>query len=304
MFPLRSMTGAMRSFWIRGQRDERAAYVVGALLIVSGLIQLAILVITGASWAGPLSLRKPTTFGLSFGLTLISIAWVASFLRLSARARSVLLVTFTMACVLETALITLQAWRGVPSHFNVETTFDAFVARLLAAGGFVLVAIILVLTRAAFRTNPGVPVSMRVAIQIGFVVLVGAVLMGALMIAKGMMLVFAGNPQAAYATGGSLKPTHAVTMHAILLFPLLAWLLSFANWSEQRRLGAVLVAAGGYVVLAGVVALGNLAGLEPWRLPLSAVLVLSLGALSLIVVASYVLTAVAHTPTAHGLEHP
>ena len=278
--------------------------MVGALLIVSGLIQLAILVITGASWAGPLSLRKPTTFGLSFGLTLISIAWVASFLRLSARARSALLVTFTMACVLETALITLQAWRGVPSHFNVETTFDAFVARLLAAGGFVLVAIILVLTRAAFRTNPEVPVSMRIAIQIGFVALACAVLMGALMIAKGMMLVFAGNPQAAYATGGSLKPTHAVTMHAILLFPLLAWLLSFADWSEHRRLGAVLVAAGGYVVLAGVVALGNLAGLEPWRLPLSAVVVLSVGALSLIVVASYVLTAVAHAPTAHGLEHP
>jgi hypothetical protein len=256
------------------------------------------------SWAGPLSLRKPITFGLSFGLTLISVAWVTSFLRLSARARSVLLVTFTMACVLETALITLQAWRGVPSHFNVETAFDAFVARLLAAGGFVLVAIILMLTRAAFRTNPAVPVSMRIAIQIGFVALVAAVLTGALMIAKGMMLVFAGNPQAAYATGGSLKPTHAVTMHAILLFPLLAWLLSFANRSEQRRLGVVPVAAGGYVVLAGVVALANLAGLKPWRLPLSAVVVLSLGALSLIVVASYVLTAVAHAPTAHGLEHP
>jgi len=63
MFPLRSMTGAMGSFWIRGQRTERAAYVVGALLIVSGLVQLAILVITGASWAGPLSLRKPIMAG-------------------------------------------------------------------------------------------------------------------------------------------------------------------------------------------------------------------------------------------------
>jgi hypothetical protein len=66
MLPLRPMTGAMRSFWNRGQRTERAAYVVGALLIVSGLIHLAIVVISGASWTGPLSLRKPTTFGLSF----------------------------------------------------------------------------------------------------------------------------------------------------------------------------------------------------------------------------------------------
>jgi hypothetical protein len=204
--------------------------------------------------------RPPS--GYRFGLTLITIAWVASFLRLSARARGILLGTFTVACALETALITLQAWRGVPSHFNMETTFDGFVARLLAAGGFVLVAIIVLLTRAASRTNPVVPLSMRIAIQIGFVALVGAVVVGALMIAKGMMLVFAGNPQAAYATGGSLKPTHAVTMHAILLLPILAWLRSFVNWSERRRLRVVLVAAGGYIVLAGVVALGNLSGLE------------------------------------------
>ena len=37
---------------------------------------------------GPLSLRKPTTFGLSFGLTLITIAWVLSFLELRDRTRT------------------------------------------------------------------------------------------------------------------------------------------------------------------------------------------------------------------------
>ena len=168
----------------------------------------------------------------------------------------------------------------------METTFDAFVARLLAAGGFVLVAIILVLTRAAFRTNPEVPVSMRIAIQIGFVALDVCSPDGSIDDRQRHDARVRGKSAQAYATGGSLKPTHAVTMHAILLFPLLAWLLSFADWSEHRRLGAVLVAAGGYVVLAGVVALGNLAGLEPWRLPLSAVVVLSVGAFSLIVVAS------------------
>lgn len=46
---------------------ERAAYLVGALLILSGLTHLAILLISGGSREGPLSLRKPTTFGPSFG---------------------------------------------------------------------------------------------------------------------------------------------------------------------------------------------------------------------------------------------
>ena len=135
MVPLRPVTSALVSFWSQGQRTERAAYVVGALLLISGLIHLAILLIGGGSWQGPLSFRKPTTFGLSFGLTLVTIVWVSSFLRLSNRARAMLLGVFTVACALETALVTLQAWRGVPSHFNMETTFDALVARTLAAGG-------------------------------------------------------------------------------------------------------------------------------------------------------------------------
>jgi len=279
-----SIVSSLWAFWRRGQRVERAGYAVGALLVVSGLIHLAILVVGGGSWEGPLSLRKPATFGLSFGVTLITIVWVGSFLRLSDRSRAILLGAFTVACVLETALVTLQAWRGVPSHFNLETTFDGLVARTLAAGGVALVAIILVLTFAAFRHNPTVPTSLRIAIQIGFISLVGAVVVGALMIAKGMTLVFAGRPQEAYATGGTLKPIHAVTMHAILVLPALAWLLSFANWSERRRIVVVLVGAAGYALVAGVVSAANVLGLDVQDLSSAPLLLLALGTLSLIAV--------------------
>jgi len=250
---------------------ERAGYAVGALLLGSGLIHLGILAIAGGSWEGPLSLRKAATFGLSFGLTLVTVVWVASFLRLSDRWRSALLGTFTVACVLETVLVSLQVWRGVPSHYNLETTFDALVARILAAGGAALIALIMTLTLAAFRANPTVPISLRIAIRIGFVMLVASLVVGAVMIAKGMLLVFAGHPQAAYATGGSLKPTHAVTMHAILVLPVLARLLSFANWTERRRLGVVLLGAAGYVALAGVVAFENVAGPTPSKTALAVI---------------------------------
>ena len=169
-----------------------------------------------------------------------------SFLRLGDRTRPVLLGAFTATCVVETALVSLQAWRGVPSHFNVATPFDASVARTLAAGGVVLVATIVILTAAAFRANPAVPVSLRVAIQIGFVALCGAVGVGALMIAKGMRLVFAGDPQSAYATGGIFKPTHAVTMHAILVLPMLYPFL-------RDRLGVDFLALGLSTSVLGVV---------------------------------------------------
>jgi len=252
-----AMLVSLRSFWTRGRRIERIGYAVGALLLISGIAHIAILAVTGESWVGPLSLRKPATFGLSFGITLVTIVWVTSFLPLADRTRVALLSIFTAASVVETALVSLQAWRGVPSHFNVETAFDAMVARALAVGGIALVTVIVGLTATAFRRNPAVPISLRRAIQMGFVALCVAMATGATMIARGMLLVFAGHPTAAYATGGALKPTHAVTMHAILVLPLLAWLLSFADWSEDRKTRIVLAASTAYLVLATAVAAAN-----------------------------------------------
>jgi hypothetical protein len=234
---------------------ERVAYAVGAALLLSGLVHLAILIATGASWEGPLSLRKPMTFGLSFGLTLITIVWVSSFVKLGRRLRTALIAAFTLACAWETALVTLQAWRGVPSHFNVSTPFDARIAGGLAFGGAVLVIVIIALTLASFRKKPDVPVSMRVAVRTGFVALLTAQIVGALMIAKGMTLVFAGHPQTAYLTAGTLKPVHAAAMHGIQFLPVLAWLLSYLDWTERQRLTAVLIAATTYLALAAAIAI-------------------------------------------------
>jgi hypothetical protein len=225
---------------------ERAALLVGALLILSGLVHLAILLMTGGSWEGPLSLRKPATFGLSFGLTLLNVTLIASLVSLTDRARTVLLGIFSAACGVETFLVSVQTWRGVPSHFNVETPFDAAIAQTLAVGGVTLVAVIVVLTVAALRDRTALPQSLRLAIRTGLVALVGAQVAGGVMIATGVRLVFAGDPQAAYATGGWLKPVHAALMHGILVLPLLAWGVSRTTWSERTRTRAVWTGIGLY----------------------------------------------------------
>lgn len=63
-----------------------------------------------------------------------------------------------------------------------------------------------------------------------------------------------GNPQAAYAAIGNLKPVHGVALHAILVLPALAWLLGRTGWSERRRVRWVATAIAGYAVLIAVVA--------------------------------------------------
>jgi hypothetical protein len=237
---------------------ERAAYWTGGLLILSGVVHLAMLVTSGGTWEGPLSLRKPATFGLSFGLTLVNVTLIASFLPLKHRSRIVLLGLFAVACVLETFLVSLQTWRGVPSHFNVETRFDAAVAQTLALGGFTLVAIIIVLTVAVFRHHRALPPPLGLAIRAGFVALIGAQVAGGVMIATGMRLVFSGDPQSAYAMGGWLKPIHGVLMHGILVLPLLAWLMARSDWDERTQIRGVHTAIAVYALVVAVVLMSAL----------------------------------------------
>ncbi len=169
-----------------------------------------------------------------------------------------LLSIFAAACVLETFLVSLQAWRGVPSHFNMETPLDAGIAQTLAVGGFTLVAVLVMLTIAAFRDRTRLPVPLLLAVRTGLVALVGAQVAGGVMIATGVRLVLAGNPQLAYATGGWLKPVHAALIHGILVLPLLAWLISRTHWDERAQgrvmwMGIVLYAlAVGAAVAASV----------------------------------------------------
>src|SRR3954453_18843728 len=101
---------------------ERTSYAPAAGLVATGLFHLVVYAADGGPWGGPVSWRKPVTFGLSFGITLASVPWVATFVALSARTRNWVLGLFAAASVAEVALVTTQRWRGVPSHFNTETT--------------------------------------------------------------------------------------------------------------------------------------------------------------------------------------
>ncbi|MGQ4388051.1 hypothetical protein [Streptomyces sp. SAS_270] len=231
----------------RTTRAERLCYGTGAVLTLSGLAHLMVFAVDGGPWEGPVSWRKPVTFGLSFGLTLIAITWVTSYLRIGTRLRTTLLVVFAADCVVEVGGITLQAWRRVPSHLNMETTFDTAVSMTLAVGGGVLVVLLTVFAVASFRHRPAGPSGMPLALRSGFALLLVALVSGAAMIARGVVLTRTGHQEAAYHSTAPLKPLHGGSLHAVLVLPALAWLLSRTSWSERTGQRVLYAAVGCYV---------------------------------------------------------
>ncbi|ALG15564.1 hypothetical protein AOZ06_45695 [Kibdelosporangium phytohabitans] len=232
---------------------DRVGYAIGGVLFLSGLVHLVVLLVTGGTWLGPLSMRKPLTFGVSFGLTVGAAVWATSFLRIKPGLRTVLLSVLAAASIVEVSLITVQAWRGRPSHFNFETPLDSAISTTLASGGFVLIAVIIGFTVAAFRTVQ--TRSMQLALRFGFAALVVALAIGAAMIATGVPEARSGNATVAYLTAGALKPAHAVPMHAILIMPGFAWLLGRTRWPEPTQVLLTRIAAAGYgLLIAGTIA--------------------------------------------------
>ncbi|MFD7708451.1 hypothetical protein ACFV6E_33785 [Streptomyces sp. NPDC059785] len=219
--------------------SERVCYGTGVVLVLSGLAHLVVFAVDGGPWDGPVSWRKPVTFGLSFGLTLAAAAWVTSYLRIGARLRGALLLVFAADCVVEAGGITLQAWREVPSHLNMETPFDSRVSMTLAAGGGVLVVLLTVFAVASFRRRPDGPVGMPLALRSGFAILLVALASGAAMIARGVVLTRTGHQEAAYHSTAPLKPLHGVSLHAVLVLPALARLLDRTPWSDAAKLRLV-----------------------------------------------------------------
>jgi hypothetical protein len=234
--------------WRAVRQIERFCYAVGAGLVVAGLFHLGVFAVRGGPWAGPVSWRKPATFGLSFGLTLISVAWVTSYLRISPRWRTALLGLFAADCVLEVAGITVQAWRRRPSHFDTETPLDTAIAMSLAAGGAVLVIVLVTFAVNAFRHPPLAGPSMQLALRAGFVAMLVGLASGAAMIARGVTLTNTGHQQLAYQLSGFLKPVHAVSLHGILVLPMIAWLLARQTMTEAQRTRIVVWCSAGYAV--------------------------------------------------------
>jgi hypothetical protein len=120
---------------------------------------------------------------------------------------------------------------------------------------------------------------MALAIRAGLLILLVAQVVGGWMIQHGVGLAEEGATDGltTFGAAGVMKVPHAVAIHGIQVLPALAWLLSFAALPEQRRVGLVRVAVGGYVALVVVSVLQTASGVAPFDVGVVAALLYLLG---------------------------
>jgi hypothetical protein len=260
---MRSMRDVVRAGWAGAASYQRLLYLGGVLLVASGLFHVVVLVAAGGSWEGPVSWRKPILFGLSGGLTMISLAWVMGYLP-RRRLPGWLLAGLFGLLVPEVAWVDLQQWRGVRSHFNEGSPFDA---ALFSITGLMiaLVAIGIVVLTLWTLVSLKAPASIALAIRVGMGLLVAGQVFGYLIVANGdaQLVANTGREPNIYGAAGVMKQPHALALHGIQVLGALAWLLLFVPWTERRRLLVCIVAAVGYTGLVVASAVQTFSGRAP-----------------------------------------
>jgi len=245
--------------------QQRFLFVVGAILLASALIHGGIAVVallSGQEWSGPISWRKPVVFAGSFGMLSLTGAWI---LRLLPTTRWLWVPTLMLGVfsLTEVIAITIQKWRGVPSHFNQVSTFDAAMFGTMAVSVLMAVlalVIFLVWVLVAFRGNGGE----RVAAIVGLMSLIVAGYIGNQMIEVGTAQTSATGSvpyEVVFGADGSAKLSHFVGMHLIQFLAIIAIVSS-----ARRRLVLVALAAVGGLSVFGSVTVTAYTG-QPWIAP-------------------------------------
>ncbi|MCG5052760.1 MAG: hypothetical protein KA712_07345 [Myxococcales bacterium] len=289
-----------------------------ALLVHVATGSLALLLVTAVlQWLDPRQLGgasvwlKPAKFAASVVVTAPLLAWALAQLAPVTRAMRVAAALTSGAFVLELILIVLQAARGVPSHFNFETPFDARVFQAMAVAITVFWLAQGWLTWKAFRF-PFAERALGWGLRMGLLVsTLGAGLAFAMPSQVSAQQAAAlgahqptligghtvgvadggpGLPVTRWSTeGGDLRVAHFLGLHALQLLPLLGWMSARrrptgdrANHQAGRRVAVLGLAYAGLVLTTFVQALRGRPLLAPDAVTGALALgVLVLGALGL-----------------------
>ena len=259
----------MRQLW-KTHPPLTAASILMFAVLAAAVVGLAV---DPREIAGAPAWLKPAKFGASIGIYGFTLVWIFRYLPEWPRTRQLTGWTTAIVGVIKAGLISLQAWRGTTSHFNVATPFDRTVFAVMGTAIFVQwiasIAVAVALWRQQFDD-----VALGWALRFGMIISVAGAGMGGLMTQPtGTQLAAArathhmaiagahtvggadggpGLPGTKWSTEhGDLRVPHFLGLHAMQALPAFSLLLAWGRrrMSSADRARLVRVAGVSYATL-------------------------------------------------------
>jgi hypothetical protein len=274
----------MRTLLADARRGHSGLYWLAAGMAALALVTAGLALVDQRTLDGAPLWFKPLKFSISIALFALALAWMLGQLRERALRRTGWAIDAGLA--LEMVIIVGQAARGQKSHYNTDDLLGGALFSIMGA----TITVVWFLTLAIalrFLREPGRDRAMALAIRLGLLVSLVGMAVGFLLARGGGHAVGVpdGGPGLFFVgwstTGGDLRISHFVGLHALQVLPLLAALLAHRSVVEAMRTRIVWSVAVGYL---GVVLLLIWQALRAQ--PLFAPDALTLGALGVVALAA------------------
>ena len=263
----------------QGSRPLTATGLVMLAVLAGTLVGLAVdpRIITGApAWL------KPAKFAASIAIYTFTLAWIFTLIPEWRRTRRIVERTTAVTLVLEIVIISLQAFRGTTSHFNVGTVLDGVFFTIMGVAILVqtlsTIAVATALWRHQFADR-----ALGWALRLGMTITIVGALSGGLMTRPtaqqldaaraGARMTVAGAhtvggpdggpgvPGTGWSTEhGDLRVPHFLGLHALQVLPIVALVLRRQRLAEIVRVRLILIASASYAALLGILLLQALSG--------------------------------------------
>jgi hypothetical protein len=205
---------------------------------------------------------KPFKFAVSFVFYAWTLAWILAILPRRSRAAERAGVVILGVAVVELAVIVTQVIRGTTSHYNVSTPLNETLWNLMGPSIMVLFFAQVVIAVVALRQRiPDRPAAFAIRLGLGISLLGMAIafIMTSQVTDSGLIGAHSvgvpdGGPSMPVTgwstTGGDLRISHFVGLHALQAIPLLAFgLARWTRFADTVRARLVLIGGSAYAVL-------------------------------------------------------
>ncbi|NAS13290.1 hypothetical protein [Poritiphilus flavus] len=195
---------------------------------------------------------KPLKFAISTGIYTLSVGYLVTLYPYSRLKKNILNNIVSWSLLLEMVIIVSQAYRGVQSHYNMNTPYDGI---LFGAMGILISINVLIMVLFAIdtiRLKMRVPRSVQTAILLGWLVVlfgswVGGQMIGQMAHNVGVVDGGDGLPLLNWSTvAGDLRVAHFFGLHGLQIIPLFAFGL-FKKWSAPNKNHSLVVIIFGLV---------------------------------------------------------
>lgn len=231
----------IRAFLKETVRRNRLLALVGIAHFILFVLLIPAAILDPFEILGVSRWIKPMKFAISIAIFMLTMAWLLSYLEQRRRAVRVISRVIAITMVTEMALITMQSFRGVRSHFNEDSPFDAAVFTVMGLAIVINTFAVIYAWLLFLRSGSSLDEVRLSSVRFGLFIFVVASLVGGVMAAHGGHSVGVhdgspGLPFVNWSTGaGDLRVAHFVGMHALQGIPILGWLLSTRRTQGARR---------------------------------------------------------------------